>query len=54
MRSTSGEYEYISERTATVSLKTKYQNTNSEIKNGTSATPLNLLCDKKQRDYGYD
>ena len=53
MRSASGEYEFFSERTGAVSLKTKYQNNNSFMKNGKSAKPakpLNLLCDEKQRD----
>ena len=54
MRSASGEYEYFSERTATIILKTKYRNTNSEMKNGKSAKPLNLLYDEKQRDSVYE
>ena len=49
-----GEYEYFSERTATIILKTKYQNTNSEMKNGKSVKPLNLLYDEKQRDSVYE
>ena len=54
MRSASGEYEYFSERTATIILKTKYQNKNSKMKNGKSAKPLNLLYDEKQRDSVYE
>ena len=54
MRSASVEYEYFSERTATVILKTKYQNTYSEMKNNKSAKPLNLLCDEKERDSVYE
>ena len=41
-------------RTATVILKTKCQNSSSEMKNGKSAKPLNLLCDEKERDTVYE